>query len=259
MANPNYDVSVSGEFLRAKIREAVQSARKQNTIKTKHLNIWCTARAAWMNMEAWKACEDPTLRDAISKASVLDRDSTWHRSSTLRDDPRLPARDRRRRTLLRLRSVLSAGRSRDRSGRQHYQEWMIEGCSRHRRQRHRLREDPRTRRRRASLRDRGNSCDPWNATKTLQDMQKEGFTASSFRKRRQRLSEPMKELEALVLAKKGDEPAPRFHHDGNPILTWMMSNVTVKPDAKDNIFPRKDRPNRRSTAPSRCVMGRRAR
>jgi phage terminase large subunit-like protein len=25
-----------------KIREAVQSARKQNTIKTKHLNIWCT-------------------------------------------------------------------------------------------------------------------------------------------------------------------------------------------------------------------------
>jgi len=48
------------------------------------------------------------------------------------------------------------------------------------------------------------------------------------------LSEPMKELEALVI----DE---RLHHDANPALTWMMSNVVAHTDKKDNIFPNKER------------------
>ncbi|MEM8085880.1 terminase large subunit, partial [Morganella morganii] len=31
----------------------------------------------------------------------------------------------------------------------------------------------------------------------------------------------------------------KFHHDHNPMMSWMMSNVTVKPDKNDNIFPNK--------------------
>jgi phage terminase large subunit-like protein len=48
-------------------------------------------------------------------------------------------------------------------------------------------------------------------------------------------SEPMKTLEALVLQGK-------FRHDGDPVLTWMASNVVAHLDAKDNIYPRKERP-----------------
>jgi phage terminase large subunit-like protein len=44
----------------------------------------------------------------------------------------------------------------------------------------------------------------------------------------------MKWLEALV-------KAGRIHHDGDPVLAWAMSNVVVRPDANDNIFPRKNR------------------
>ena len=47
-------------------------------------------------------------------------------------------------------------------------------------------------------------------------------------------SEPMKELEALVLQK-------RFIHNGDPILSWMISNVVCHRDQKDNIYPRKER------------------
>lgn len=47
-------------------------------------------------------------------------------------------------------------------------------------------------------------------------------------------SEPMKELEALVLQR-------RLHHDGNPAMRWMVSNVVCHRDAKDNIYPRKQR------------------
>ena len=45
----------------------------------------------------------------------------------------------------------------------------------------------------------------------------------------------MKELEALVLQK-------RIHHNGNPVLTWMMSNVVCHIDAKENVYPRKEQP-----------------
>ena len=45
-------------------------------------------------------------------------------------------------------------------------------------------------------------------------------------------SEPMKKLTELVLT-------GRFHHNGCPVLTWMVSNVVCHRDAKDNIYPRK--------------------
>jgi len=44
----------------------------------------------------------------------------------------------------------------------------------------------------------------------------------------------MKEIEFLV--RQG-----RLHHDGDPVLTWMISNVVCHVDAKENIFPRKER------------------
>jgi len=34
----------------------------------------------------------------------------------------------------------------------------------------------------------------------------------------------------------------RQHHDGNPLLRWMVSNVVCHTDAKGNIYPRKQRP-----------------
>ena len=58
MANPNYGVSVFPAFLHARIADGVRSARKQNVVKTKHLNVWCNARNPWMNMEAWAKCAD---------------------------------------------------------------------------------------------------------------------------------------------------------------------------------------------------------
>jgi phage terminase large subunit-like protein len=43
-------------------------------------------------------------------------------------------------------------------------------------------------------------------------------------------SAPMKEIEALVRS-------GRLHHDGDPVLAWMMSNVVAHLDKKDNVFP----------------------
>ena len=60
-ANPNFGVSVFEDFLLAEQSAAIQNSRKQNIFKTKHLNIWCGANVAWMNMQKWKALADSSL------------------------------------------------------------------------------------------------------------------------------------------------------------------------------------------------------
>jgi phage terminase large subunit-like protein len=48
------------------------------------------------------------------------------------------------------------------------------------------------------------------------------------------LSVPMKWLSAMI-------SAGRVHHDGNPVMTWCISNVVAREDANENVFPRKER------------------
>jgi phage terminase large subunit-like protein len=55
-ANPNYGISVDADFLAGKLHEAKHNARKQGVYKTKHLNIWVGALQAYFNMQAWHRC-----------------------------------------------------------------------------------------------------------------------------------------------------------------------------------------------------------
>ena len=45
-------------------------------------------------------------------------------------------------------------------------------------------------------------------------------------------SEPMKQLDALTRSR-------RIRHNGCPVMTWQISNVVARTDAKDNVYPRK--------------------
>ena len=77
--------------------------------------------------------------------------------------------------------------------------------------------------------------DPFQATQLSTRMLAEGLPMIEVRPTVLNFSEPMKTLEALVLQKK-------LVHDGDPVLAWMASNVVAHLDAKDNIYPRKERP-----------------
>jgi phage terminase large subunit-like protein len=76
--------------------------------------------------------------------------------------------------------------------------------------------------------------DPFQATQLSTRMLAEGLPMIEVRPTVLNFSEPMKTLEALVLQKK-------LIHDGDPVLGWMASNVVAHLDAKDNIYPRKER------------------
>ena len=77
--------------------------------------------------------------------------------------------------------------------------------------------------------------DPFGSTKLAIELQDDGLPMVEVPQQVRHLSEPMKWLDALILA-------GRIHHTGDPVLTWMISNVTAKIDANDNVFPRKERP-----------------
>jgi phage terminase large subunit-like protein len=77
--------------------------------------------------------------------------------------------------------------------------------------------------------------DPWQATELATRMTAEGLPMVEIPMTVQRMSEPMKKLDALILQR-------RAKHTGDPVLGWMFSNVEAKVDAKENVYPRKARP-----------------
>lgn len=76
--------------------------------------------------------------------------------------------------------------------------------------------------------------DPYQATQLAGNLLSRDVPMIELRPSVMNFSEPMKQLEAMVIAGK-------LVHDGNPITTWMVSNVVCHHDAKDNIYPRKER------------------
>lgn len=61
-ANPNYGVSVSPDDLARKAKKAAASPSAINNFLTKHLNVWVRAASPWMPMPEWHACATPALR-----------------------------------------------------------------------------------------------------------------------------------------------------------------------------------------------------
>lgn len=232
MANPNYGVSVGAKFLRDQVKDAVQNARKQNATKTKHLNVWVTARSAFINMEAYNKLADPSIReedfagepcwmgldlaskvDIATVAKLFRRDGKWY---------------------LFVRSYLPESRVQDPEKR-HYQGWAHDGflivtegdVIDYERIQEDIEQDARSHQIVAL------GYDPYSATQMAQNLQKAGINVVEVPQRVQQLSEPMKELEAIILD-------GRLVHDGNPCTAWQFSNVTAKVDANDNVFPRKE-------------------
>ncbi len=69
--------------------------------------------------------------------------------------------------------------------------------------------------------------DPYNATQFANDMTADGFLMVEVRQGMVTLSEPTKDIEALVLQK-------RIIAGNNPLLRWAVSNAITKTDANEN-------------------------
>lgn len=266
-ANPNLDVSVSMEFLQGERDTAVSQPRKAGMFKTKHLNEWVQARAAYYPIQRYieSADEDLDIRDFFGRPCYigLDLASKVDIASMVLvfEDGTVTGKDgvERPRFAIFCRHYLpeetvEAPEAED------YQAW------------------------RATLGHNGGpvwtdeelglfdvpeeaprltvtdgaiidfdvikadilaACkafqvevvayDPHQATHLVTQLMKEGVPVLEFRPTVLNFSEPMKETEALMRER-------RIVHDGDPVMLWMISNVVAREDAKDNVYPRKETP-----------------
>ncbi len=246
-ANPNYGVSVSAEFLVNQQKEAVRAARKAAKFKTKHLNLWVASRSAFFPAQRWIEAAVPDLRLdefagqpcvlALDLASRIDMAAKVYLFDLTRC--RTERADRLRAAGY---SHASFGRyylpeeTVDAPGNGHYRGWADEGRI--------VQTD-------GQIIDFGEikaeiledtrrfqvetvAYDPFQATQLVTELAAESVPVLEYRQTVVNFSEPMKDVEGLMLAR-------RIAHPGCPVTTWMIANVTAKEDAKDNVYPRKER------------------
>lgn len=236
-ANPNWGVSVMPKMVLPLQLKAITLASAANNFKTKHLDIWCQAGAAWMDMTAWHKGERVVdLDDFEGRPCVIGLDLGAKNDLTAKvyvfktegDDGRP-----RYQVISRLYLPQTAI---DKGTVSQYSGWADTGVIQVTggamtdltRIEEELREDL------SRFDVQAIAYDPWQATQLANDLSEDGAPMVEYRNTVQNVSEPMKWLEALV-------QDGRLDHDGNPAMTWMMGNVVAKVDAKDNIFPRKER------------------
>ncbi|MGJ3290135.1 terminase large subunit [Klebsiella michiganensis] len=245
-ANPNLDVSISYDDLLAEMEVAKQVPRKVNAFKTKRLNIWVSGKAAFYNMTQWHAAADKSLRYedfagedyylGLDLAQRLDlnagvgvfvreiegkkhyyciRPKFWVPEDTVRStDPKIA------KTADRYVKFVEMGALEATDGAEaDYREILASIIDLQEINKVRISEIP---------------IDPSGATALSHELQDHGFDPISIRQDYTNMSPPMKELEAALAG-------GRFHHDGNPVLSWCISNVIGKnvPGSDDIVRPTK--------------------
>jgi phage terminase large subunit-like protein len=238
-ANPNYGVSIYADFLESQRKTAIQDPRKQNIIKCKHLNMWSNAGDAWMNMVEWGKCYDPDIRldqfhsqpvylglDLASKIDVAAKIYLFKKDDCFFMFAKYYIPEER---------TFSEEHV-------HYAGWVHEGWIEAtpgaridiEAIQESIKQDAKDFSLAGSENGSGEVCnDPWNAQQLITNLTGEGVACVEVPQTVAMLSEPMKEIEALVKSGK-------FKHDGNPVTTWMIANVCCRVDKKDNIFPFKE-------------------
>lgn len=259
-ANPNIGISVKRDYLVSQQQRAIRNPRYTNIFKTKHLDVWVNASTAFFNFEHWKAAEDTSLNIddfktddcylSLDLASRLDVCSNVKVFTRLIDGKLhyyvfsshyLPEE-----------TIFDT----DQKNAKVYQQWVetvwpnsggsaltqTDGAE-------------------VDFTEIGDEIisfaadnlvrevphDPWGSVQLAQQLTEAGLIAIKIPQQVAHLSPAMREIEAAL-------KAGRLHHDGNPVLNWMISNVVAKEDANENVFPRKDKPDQKIDGAVALIM-----
>jgi len=233
-ANPNFGVSVGEDFLLARLADAKNNARKQSVYKTKHLNVWVGSREAYFNVERWIEAEDTALKledfkgmrayiglDLASKVDVAALEIL------------IPLGDE---SFVRFGKYYLPEAAIDGAANSHYSTWAKEGyitiTDGEIIDFNEIKEDILELSSMLELVEL--AYDPFQATMLVTELMSEGVPVVEVRPTVLNFSEPMKQMDGLIRSRK-------VSHNGDPVFTWMLSNVVAKTDAKDNVYPRKER------------------
>jgi phage terminase large subunit-like protein len=237
-ANPGWGVTVQPEAIEAIANQARSSPAQEIAFKTRHLNLWTSADSSLFLMEAWHRCADPSLTLADFEGQEcyvgLDLSSKIDMTSASLIFP-IRVLGEPVRYVVFSKSWLPEATV-ETSRNPSYPGWAASGALT-------VTEgevidfDAVE----AFLSDamdrfdvRGVGYDPWSAKQLAQRMQNQGVPMIEIRMTVQNLSEPTKDLDALMRS-------GRIAQDGNPVLAWAIASVIGRYDEKGNVFPKKEK------------------
>ncbi len=216
-ANPNLGVSVFVEELRAACKKAIASPQSQAEFRTKRCNQWLSASSEWMDMAKWDACADQSLTedqfkgegcwdalDAAFKTDFFAKMKLFRRGEDYYAFGRywLPETRLDADEYPEFHAWAEQGLVEKADG-PVIDVQLVKNDIAKDRALHEIREVP---------------FDPAMLTQFAGEMLESGYPMVEIKPTFGRFSEPMKKLEELVLS-------GRFHHNGDPVLRWMVTNV----------------------------------
>lgn len=246
-ANPNWQVSVLRDDMEAASRNAENSESSRNNFYTKRLNVWVNGESAWMDMVAWAKCADTTLqlsdfagekcwmgldlaqkKDFAALCLVFEREGVWHVCTRL---------------YLNELAIQESGNA-------HLSGWARAG--------HVvvtdgditdfdvLAEDMRRFCRQFDVQEI--AFDPALSMYFAGKLIEEGLPLVEITQRAMFFTPPLIQVENLVHEKK-------LKFDGNPVMTWMVSNLVVKVSKFNELrAPTKERPENKIDGPMAMLM-----
>jgi phage terminase large subunit-like protein len=232
-ANPNWGVSIEPSNMLADLKAAIQRANRQSAFKTKHLNQWVSIKQAYFNLSEWQKLARPDIKredfrqypcflsgDLASKHDLValmqlfclpDKNYALFGKYYLPEATlELPENQHYRNWHIGG-WIEKAGV--DVTDLDHFKEDVLELCAGYQ-----VEEMP---------------SDPNRAWGVYPALVKEGVPIVEYRNTVLMMSEPMKELDALIRS-------GRIIHCGDPVLEWAISNTTGALDKKENVFPNKE-------------------
>lgn len=230
-ANPNLGVSVSIDELRAQARKAINSPQSRPEFRTKRCNQWLSSHSAWMDMAKWQACGDSELKqesfagercwiglDAAFKTDIFAKVRLFERGGHyyVFGQYWLPETQLSPTENPHLLGWVEDGWIVRSPGPVIDIELVRESLDQDR-EKHQVVEVP---------------YDPAQLTQFAGEQLEDGFPMVEMRPTVLNFNEPMKKILELVLQ-------GRLHHNGDPVLAWMVSNVVCHMNAKGEIYPRK--------------------
>ncbi len=246
-ANPNWGVSVLQDDMEAAARKAAAMPSALNNFLTKRLNVWVNGESPWMDMRAWEKCADPSLqisdfigekcwsgldlaekKDFIAYVKVFERTGIWY-------------------VFVRLYLNELAVQE---SGNAHLSGWARSGYVQitdgNITDFDVLAEDMRSDCKQFDMQEI--AFDPALSMYFAKKLIEEGLPLVEISQRSLFFTPPLIQVENLVLEKK-------LKFDGNPVMTWMVSNLVVKVSKFNELrSPTKERPENKIDGPMAMLM-----
>lgn len=230
-AHPGYGITVQRDYFEQECAKAQATPAYENSFRRLLLNQWTEQDSRWLAMDAWDGCrgELPELEGrecwaGLDLASTTDLSAfvlAFHVGDKLIIKPHFWIPE-------------DTIRERVRRDRVPYDQWVAMGL---------ITATPGAvtdydfiRRDITELADRYQlrevAFDRWNATQLTTQLAGDGLALVGFGQGFASMAGPSRELERRIVGRE-------LLHDGNPVLRWMVSNVTVEMDPAGNIKPSK--------------------